>query len=153
MYQWHVRLNQNGEGEITQQSWQPNPSHYIDYQDCQYQGVNYMLCAGLQKYTTPLGKFALGGIDLIDISDSKPVPVHLFPVMQYWHANKEMTVANFEPDDMEMIVSNNPFWAEAITEQAVTADGIKVMRFYFMPDRGGISKLLIYEVAVPFLSK
>lgn len=153
MYEWNIHFNEKGEGAITSENWTPNPSHYIDYQDCHYQAVNYMLCGGLQKYDTPIGKVALGGIDLIDISSDRPKPVHLLPIAQYWDANVDATVEKFNPDNAEMVVSNNPFWVEEITDRPVTEAGIKIMRIYFMPDLDNMSRLLIYDVAVPFLAK
>jgi hypothetical protein len=43
--------------------WEPQPSFYIDYQDCHYQGVEYMLCGGVGGYDAPLGSIAFGGLD------------------------------------------------------------------------------------------
>ncbi|PCI48433.1 MAG: hypothetical protein COB49_06095 [Alphaproteobacteria bacterium] len=151
MYEWHVRFDHSGQGVITREKWSPNPVHYIDYQDCQYSGVNYMFCGGLQKYDTPLGKVALGGIDLIDISGDQPVPVHMLPIAQYWDGGDDAKVASSHPADAELVVSNNPFWVEEIADRPVTEAGTKIMRIYFMPDKDNRSRLLIYDVAVPFL--
>lgn len=151
LYEWKVRFKENGKGTIISENWTPNPENYIDYQDCHYQGVNYMLCGGLQKYDTPAGKIALGGIDLIDISSDRPRPVYLLPIAQYWDTSVEATVENFKPDNAEMVVSNNPFWVEEIKDRPKTLYGTKVLRFYFMPDWNMKSPLLVYDVAVPFL--
>lgn len=153
MYEWHVQFDASGEGTIITEKWSPNPAHFVDYQDCQYRGVNYMFCGGPQEYDTPIGKVTIGGIDLIDISGDQPVPVHLLPITQYWDASDDATVATSNPTDAKLVVSNNPFWVEEIADRPVTEEGIKIMRFYFMPDRDMVSRLLIYEVAVPFLPK
>lgn len=147
MYEWQVELNAKGTGNVIAESWTPNPTHYVDYQDCQYQGLNYMLCSGLQKYSTPLGQIALGGIELIDISDSTPTPVKILPVAQYWDASKNSTLENFKPVNAELTVSGNPFWVEAIADGSLSQNGKKIMRMYFMPDRGEVSKLLIYDIS------
>lgn len=151
LYEWHVQFNSNGEGTIASEKWTPNPTHFVDYQDCQYRGVNYMFCGGLQKYDTPLGKVALGGIDLIDISGDQPAAVHMLPIAQYWDTRDQATVASSHPVDAEHVVSNNPFWLEEIEGRPVTVQGIKIMRAYFMPDRDNTSRLLIYDIAVPFV--
>lgn len=149
LYQWHVQFNADGEGVVTSEKWSANPAHFVDYQDCQYGGVNYMLCSGVQNYDTPVGKVALGGIDLIDISGDQPRPVHMLPIAQYWDASDGETAST--PTDAELVVSNNPFWVEEIADRPVTAEGTKIMRIYFMPDKDNKSRLLVYEVAVPFL--
>lgn len=123
IYQWRIDFDPIGKGEVKDEIWHANPTHYIDYQDCQYQATNYMLCAGVQKYQTPQGEMQIGGIELIDLSEEILQPVHLLPVAEYI--------------DDEMIVTNNPFWAEV--------DGDK-MRFYFMPDNKRNADLLVYEL-------
>lgn len=149
MYEWVIHFDEKGEGAISSEKWAPNPGHYIDYQDCQYAGVNYMLCGGLQKYDTPVGKVALGGIDLLDISGDRPVPVHLLPIAKYWNAGEGAAPST----DAELVVSNNPFWIEEIESRHVTEEGTKVVRIYFLPDKDNISRLFIYEVSVPYLPK
>ncbi len=53
----------------------PNPSHFVDYQDCKYLGRvprqphPLMLCGGITQY----GAFQLGGIALIDTRTLAPV--------------------------------------------------------------------------------
>jgi len=151
MYLWQIQLNDQGIGEIIKQTWLPNSSHYIDYQDCHYQGTNYMLCAGLQKYQTPLGKIALGGIELIDISEDEVRLVHQLPVTEYWSANNHEVGQGSPVIDADMVVTNNPFWAESIEQSSEITEATKVMRFYFMPNQGAISRLLVYEVSAPVL--
>ena len=58
----------------------PNPSHYIDYQDCQYIPSGYAICSGLADfYHSPTNsRFVLGGLDLIDLLSSHAV--HQIPL-------------------------------------------------------------------------
>jgi hypothetical protein len=151
LYEWNVQLKSNDLGSILKETWHPNPTHYIDYQDCQYLGINYMLCSGFQKHETPLGKISLGGIELIDISDEIPKVVHMLPVAQYWSV--DITNENLPPTNAEMNIANNPFWVEIIKEQVSTDKEIKLLRFYFMPDSEKVSKLFIYDVSATFIPK
>ncbi len=87
-----------------------NPSHYVDYQDCKYAGQRTMVCTGVTEIRrsrddTP---FRLGGIELIDLSDHRPL--HQVPLLQ-WANGIDLT--------------HNPAWLEP------TADGV---RGYFMPE-------------------
>jgi Family of unknown function (DUF6454) len=98
-----------------------NPSHYIDYQDCHYAGASQMLCSGLNKYeVTGAGTVALGGLELVDLADNRPV--HQVPV-PLW----------VTPD---LAMTNNPVACEA---------GQAAFRCHFMPEDDE-STLFIYEV-------
>jgi Family of unknown function (DUF6454) len=98
-----------------------NPSHYIDYQDCHYAGASQMLCSGLNKYeVTGAGTVALGGLELVDLTDNRPV--HQVPV-PLW----------VSPD---LAMTNNPVACEAAPA---------AFRCYFMP-QDDESALFIYEV-------
>ena len=59
----------------------PNPSHYVDYQDCQYVGARRMLCTGIAEIRAGgSAPFQLGGLDLVNLGDGRPlfqVPVAL----------------------------------------------------------------------------
>ena len=123
MYRWTVKQDENGKGRVEKEIWKPNPIHYIDYQDCHYQGASRMLCGGVKKYQSTDGEMSLGGIDLIDIKNEIPVPLHTVPINIHW--NKTMAI------------TNNPFWMDE-------KDG--ALRFYFLPDQGGKAELLTYEV-------
>lgn len=151
MYEWKIEQQKKGQGKIVSESWSPNPVHYIDYQDCHYHGINYMLCGGLQKFDTPAGRVAIGGIDLVDIADRYPVPVHLLPISQYWNIGDEMEAGGKTVGNAEMIVSNNPFWFELLVDQPTAEVGTNIARFYFLPNAGSESRLLVYDVKVPFL--
>lgn len=102
-----------------------NPSHYIDYQDCHYVGGRRMLCGGVADYRQkPEGaSFRLGGLDLVNLTDGRPV--HQVPVPVVAPSGRPMT--------------QNPFWAEA------SDTGLRV---WFMPD-DDTSTLFEYEVTAP----
>ncbi|CAN5279244.1 DUF6454 family protein [soil metagenome] len=102
----------------------PNPEHYIDYQDCH--GVDRMqvLCSGLATYASAGGAPALtlGGIDLIDVRDGRPV----------WQVPIELRSPSGRP------MTQNPFFVEATTTG---------LRAYFMPDDDA-STIYIFDAAV-----
>ncbi|HEV7350037.1 DUF6454 family protein [Telluribacter sp.] len=100
----------------------PNPSYYIDYQDCQYVGNNLMLCGGLKNYRQGTSTFRLGGLELVDLT--KQQPVHQVPVPLWAPSGRPMT--------------QNPFWLES------TPGGI---RAYFVPDDNEAT-LFVYEATV-----
>jgi len=90
-----------------------NGAHYVDYQDCQFVWPEYMLCSGMATYSLrSLGRFALGGVDLVRITDY--VPVHQIPVALYP-----------DEDNVEVVMTRNPMFAEV-------ENG--VLRFYFLPE-------------------
>jgi hypothetical protein len=99
-----------------------NPSHYVDYQDCKYVGGRRMLCTGVTEVRQKPGAppFRLGGIDLVDLSDGRPV--HQVPVLLWTAGGLDMT--------------HNPAWIEA------SATGL---RAYFMPE-DETSTLYMFEV-------
>ena len=101
-----------------------NPSHYLDYQDCKYLPGRRMLCTGVTEMrTTPdATPFRLGGIELIDLDDGRPV--HQVPVLLWTAGGLDMT--------------HNPVWIEP------SATGL---RGYFMPE-DDMSTLYIYDVDV-----
>jgi Family of unknown function (DUF6454) len=99
-----------------------NTSHYLDYQDCKYAGGRRMLCTGVteMRRTPDASPFRLGGIDLVDLHDGRPV--HQVPVLLWTASGLDMT--------------HNPVWLEP------TAAGL---RGYFMPE-DDTSTLYIYDV-------
>jgi Family of unknown function (DUF6454) len=99
-----------------------NPSHYVDYQDCKYVGARRMLCSGVTEVRQKPGAppFRLGGIDLVDLSDGRPV--HQVPVLLWTAGGLDMT--------------HNPAWIEP------SATGL---RAYFMPEDNK-STLYVFEV-------
>jgi hypothetical protein len=100
-----------------------NPSHYVDYQDCKYAGGHRMLCTGVTeiRQTAVAAPFRLGGMDLIDLRDGRPL--HQVPVLLWTAAGLDMT--------------HNPVWME------VTSTGL---RGYFMPEDNR-STIYVYEVS------
>jgi hypothetical protein len=99
-----------------------NPSHYLDYQDCKYAGRRRMLCTGVTEIRQTPGAepFRLGGIDLVDLGDGRPL--HQAPVLLWTAGGLDMT--------------HNPVWIEA---------GSTGLRAYFMPEDDR-STLYIYDV-------
>jgi len=87
----------------------PNPSHYIDYQDCDYSGNNTMICSGVTELRPPsAAPFRLGGIEVVDLTTGRPL--HQVPVL-VWAGGRVMT--------------ENPSWFE------LSPSGV---RGYFMPE-------------------
>jgi hypothetical protein len=109
-------LRTDSSGKVTNATVPPetlrtlNTSHYVDYQDCKYAGGHRMLCTGVtelrQRPEAPA--FRLGGIDLIDLRDGRPL--HQVPVLLWTPRG--------------LVMTHNPVWLEA------TATGL---RGYFMP--------------------
>jgi len=101
-----------------------NPSHYLDYQDCKYAGRRRMVCTGVTEMrpSPKAPPFRLGGIDLIDLADGRPL--HQVPVLLWTRSGFDMT--------------HNPVWLEP------TANGL---RGYFMPEDDQ-STIYIYDVEV-----
>jgi hypothetical protein len=100
-----------------------NPSHYLDYQDCKYAGRRRMLCTGVTeiRQTPESAPFRLGGIDLVDLDDGRPL--HQVPVLLWTAGGLDMT--------------HNPVWIEPRASGG--------LRAYFMPEDDR-STLYIYDV-------
>jgi hypothetical protein len=61
---------------------QPNESHFVDYQDCDYVASQKMLCGGVAGLTGPDGaSFELGGLALVDLRSRDTL--HETPVQAY----------------------------------------------------------------------
>jgi len=134
LYTWKVDFEgDDNQKRVKKSEWVANPQHYIDYQDCHYAGIDYMLCGGLNKYNTPLGKVAFGGLELVDLRTNRTE--HQVPVKNYIDEG-----AGIDP---ELIVSNNAFWAEPYE------NGLRV---YFMTERNNQANLIIYQ-ATPWQKK
>jgi hypothetical protein len=133
-YRWTL----GGDGRATNAAVPPqrlrtlNTSHYLDYQDCKYVGGRRMLCTGVSemRQTPDATPFRLGGIDLVDLRDGRPV--HQVPVLLWTTGGLDMT--------------HNPVWIEPFdfAQGGLTASGL---RAYFMPEDDK-STLYIYEVEV-----
>jgi hypothetical protein len=100
----------------------PNPSHYLDYQDCKYVGARRMLCTGVTEMrpAPDAAPFRLGGIEIVSLEDGRPI--YQVPVLLWTAGGLDMT--------------HNPVWIEP------TARGL---RGYFMPE-DDTSTLYVYEV-------
>jgi uncharacterized protein DUF6454 len=100
-----------------------NPSHYVDYQDCKYVGRRRMLCTGVTEIRRTIDgePFRLGGMDLIDLTDGRPL--HQVPVLLWTTSGMDMT--------------HNPAWFTSRDEG---------VRAYFMPEDDR-STLYVYDVA------
>ena len=116
-YSWKL----NGDLGLTENQLDPaeqrvlNGSSYIDYQDCQYSAVNYMLCGGVKTHAvqtigdTASLELTIGGIDLIDLRSQRAV--HQVPISWRAEGGKVMTT--------------NPFFVEPKDD---------FLRFYFLPE-------------------
>lgn len=125
-YQWEVGPDRAvaGRALAPEQLRRPNPSHYVDYQDCKYAGHHRMLCTGVTEFRADSGTpaFRLGGLDLVDLRDGRPI--HQVPVMLWTKGGLDMT--------------HNPVWIEP------TARGL---RAYFLPEDDA-STLYVYDAAM-----
>ena len=103
-----------------------NRSHYVDYQDCKYVGRRRMLCTGVTEYraTSPSEPFRLGGLDLVDLADGRPL--HQVPIPLWTDKGLDMT--------------HNPSWFEATTAG---------LRAYFIPEDTS-STLFVFEVEINY---
>jgi hypothetical protein len=102
----------------------PNPSHYVDYQDCKYVGASKMLCTGVTeiRQSPEAPPFRLGGLELINLADARPL--HQVPILLW------------TPEGLDM--THNPVWIEP------SASGLLA---YFLPEDDR-STLYIYVVEV-----
>ncbi|MBC8181161.1 hypothetical protein H8E88_08555 [candidate division KSB1 bacterium] len=115
-------FNEKNENKIPNYKMKLNGNFYIDYQDCHYAGSNCILCGGLNDYSIIKGKgsFALGGLDLIDLTSF--VPIHQIPITMCAQSGAVMT--------------RNPFYFEIGKDQ---------LRFYFIPEDNE-SNMYIYKI-------
>ncbi|MDA2915903.1 DUF6454 family protein [Nitrospinae bacterium AH_259_B05_G02_I21] len=124
---WGSRTFYNWDLKGNLMSRAQNGSHYVDYQDCQYVKDSRMLCGGVNIYSYPdpkVGKFALGGIALIDLDTS--VAKHQIPLMLHPGKPKPMP---------RIVMTGNPIFAEVKGDQ---------LNFYFMPEDDN-STIYIYR--------
>ena len=103
----------------------PNPSSYIDYQDCHFVGGHKMLCGGVGDYRREGGdgRFQLGGIELVDLKAQRPV----------WQIPLDLRSPSGR------VMTQNPMFVET------TARGL---RAYFIPDDDD-STLFVFDIARP----
>ncbi|PLR75266.1 hypothetical protein CU633_22060 [Bacillus sp. V3-13] len=113
----------NETGEVLRKS--NNPSHFIDYQDCETAGKDNMICSGITELPFPgsaTAKYELGGAALLDMK-----------TMNIVH---ELPITLFSPQGH--VITRNPVLFEN------TAQGIKM---YAVPDDDQ-SSMLVYETSV-----
>ena len=123
-YRWKLDAHRRLANVVTRGKPQftMNPSHYVDYQDCKYVGQHRMVCTGLAELRPSPGgaAFRLGGLDLIDLRDGRPI--HQVPVPLWTENGLDMT--------------HNPTWFEVVSGG---------LRAYFMPE-DNTSTVYVYEV-------
>lgn len=130
LYTWTMRAN----GAAVKPRWVPNPDCFIDYQDCHYHGVEYMLCGGVARYDTPRGPIAFGGMVLVDLRSMRPE--HLVPINQFIDEGAGPNPA--------LALSHNAFWMEP------AADGS--CRAYFMAETNNQARLCVVD-AIPWRAR
>ena len=99
-----------------------NPSHFIDYQDCESAGNDNMICSGiteLPQQGSNVAKYELGGLALLD--------------MKSMDTKHELPISLFSPQGHT--ITRNPVYLEN------TDHGIKL---YAVPDDDH-SSMLVYE--------
>jgi hypothetical protein len=110
IYRWALDDNLRVPDTRVKGTGTPNPSHYVDYQDCHYSGGHTMLCGGVTEMRPPSGPpFRLGGIEVVDLVGARPL--HQVPMLMWTASGRVMT--------------ENPAWFE------LSASGV---RGYFMPE-------------------
>jgi hypothetical protein len=113
----------NEKGKVLSKS--SNPSHFIDYQDCENAGNDKMICSGiteLPQQGTASAKYELGGMSLLNMK-----------TMDMVH---ELPITLLSPQGH--VVTRNPVYLDN------TKQGIKL---YAVPDDDH-SSLLVYETSI-----
>ena len=134
LYTWEISKRGHHSRPEVRSDWVPNPQFIIDYQDCHYQGVEYMLCGGVGGYSTPHGNVAFGGLDLVDLRRNRmehQVPVNLF-------------IDEGAGATGNLALTHNAFWLEPL--------GNGSLRGYFMTESDNQAELLIYD-ATPWINR
>jgi hypothetical protein len=104
---------------------EPNQSHFVDYQDCDYVASQKMLCGGITGLTGPGGTpFELGGLALVDLRTNETQ--HEVPVQEYSPATGH-------------VVTRNPVALER------TPTGLRI---YTGPDDDQDAAILVYDLAL-----
>lgn len=138
LYTWKVTSAED-QATVVSSDWAPNAQFYIDYQDCHYHGIEYMLCGGVAGYTVPSGSLpvasiAFGGLELVDLRRARPAhqaPVNLFI--------DEGTGAN-----PGLALTHNAFWVEPHAPGS--------LRAYFMTESDNQAELRVYD-ATPWVNR
>ncbi|HTE53679.1 MAG TPA: DUF6454 family protein [Kofleriaceae bacterium] len=130
----HGRGHGHGEPRDPESSWTPNGDSTIDYQDCHYHGVEYMLCGGVASYATPSGPIAFGGLDLVDLRSARAI--QQVPVNQF--------IDEGSGPNPGLALAHNAFWAEPLDDRS--------LRIYFMTETDNQAALLVYR-ATPWVNR
>ena len=123
LYHWTC----DDQGRITNANVPPESpaiqrrSYYVTFQDCKYIGGHLMFCSGVQSFRNESGNFRLGGWEILDLRDNRPV--------------MQIPVTFLSPAGN--VITGNPCTVESM------GNGI---RAYFVPDDYEKSTLLIYEI-------
>ena len=124
---WGSRLAYEWSLEGRERRVDPNPSHYVDYQDCKFLTVEGgtqpgMICGGIASYTPPGGQsFELGGLGIVRLPGMRPQ--HEVPFTQYTPQNH--------------VATRNAMDVEAVGDR---------LRLYLVADDDD-SEMLVYEAA------
>lgn len=97
-------------------------SYYVAFQDCKYIGGHMMFCSGVRSFRNETGSLRLGGWEILDLRDNRPV--------------LQIPVTLLSPSGA--VITGNPCTVEP------TGNGV---RAYFVPDDNEKSTLLVYEIA------
>jgi Family of unknown function (DUF6454) len=132
LYTWRVTGQPPDKSKVATSEWTPNPQWYIDYQDCHYQGIEFMLCGGITGYPTPLGSIAFGGLDLVDLRRARPE--HQIPVNKF--------IDEGSGPNPGLALTHNAFWMEPLTQTS--------LRGYFITESDNQADLIVYD-ATPWI--
>ncbi len=103
------RFRWDAQGQVLQRDH--NPSHFVDYQDCQTVDAQHFLCSGLASAGDGLNSVQTGGLALVDAGSLKIV--HEVPLMLF--------------SENGNIATRNPLFAEVEGE---------LLRVWALPDDG-----------------
>ena len=123
---WGSRIGYEWSPEGRQLRHTPNPSHFVDYQDCKFLGSadpsrqSRMLCGGIATLRHPgVERYDLGGLAILGLPSLRPV--HEVPFQEYSPAGR--------------VGTHNAMWAEEVAGR---------LRLYLVPD-DDTADLLVYE--------
>lgn len=134
LYTWRLAGDRRGKKRVLSSDWEPNPQFYIDYQDCHYRGVEYMLCGGVGGFSTPLGNIAFGGLELFDLRSGRLA--HQIPVNAF--------IDEGAGPNPTLALTHNAFWLEPLANGS--------LRGYFMTESDNQADLLIYDIT-PWINR
>lgn len=126
-YAWPLKddLTVETPGSSPEDLRQPNPSHYVDYQDCERLAPGKAVCTGITEFrvTPDAAPFGLGGIEIVDLKQNRPT---FQTALQLW-------------TDKGVAMTRNP----ALVEE--TAQGV---RLTVAPDDSQ-TRIFVYETKIP----